>query len=523
MLLASKAGKKQIIINSESLETRVAVMNNGRLEDFNIERSSEERIVGSIYKGRIQNIEDGLQAAFVDIGLKKNAFIHFWDMIPEDTARLEEEEGFSGARRSGRKKRFAPGDMLKRFPVGSEIIVQVTKAAISTKGPRVTANLSIPGRFLVMMPGSKLKGVSRKIEDEKERVRLKKVLARLPVPEDIGLIVRTVGMGTKKTAFVRDARALLETWRSIEEGILQKPAPCLLYQELDLAERMVRDALTEEVDAIIFDSRATYEHIKQMVAKISRRARNRLKLYDGDMPIFDYYEVERQLETVFRRKVWLKSGGCLIFDETEALVAVDVNTGRHKGGKTQEESILNVNLEAAEEVARQLRLRNIGGLVIVDFIDMKSRRDQNTVYRTLKDALRMDKARTNVLPISQLGLLEMTRQRVAESVRDATYTDCPYCKGHGKVKSGISMSVEIQRHLSEMLRKPRRDKQEINLKVIINPAVLDRLRKEDEAQLIEMESKHHGHLTFVADHNRHVEDFAIQDSDTGKVLYSSVD
>lgn len=519
-MLTRKKTKKEIIINCESLETRVAILDEGKLEDFFIERAAEDRVVGSIFKGRIQNLEDGLQAAFVDIGLKKNAFIHYWDMIPEDAARLEAEEGVDSGRRAKRRK-FAPGEMAKQFPVGSDIIVQVTKGAIGTKGPRVTASLSIPGRYLVMMPGTRLKGVSRKIEDAKERERLKKVLARIPTPgENNGLIVRTAGAGARKVSFVRDVRGLHEIWREIEDGMKNKPSPCRLYQEPDLVERVVRDSLTEDIDRIVVDSKEECDRIRSIVSRFSRRARGRIQSYDGDAPIFEHFDIERQLENAFSRKVWLKSGGYLIFDETEALVSIDVNTGRHKGAQTQEESIFQVNTEAAEEVARQLRLRNVGGLVVIDFIDMKQRKHQNAVYRTMKDALRRDKARTNVLPLSQLGLMEMTRQRQEESIRSSTYQNCPYCEGRGKVKSALTMSVEIQRRISEVLRRRKASAEKpLPIKIVINPSVLERLRSEDEAILVGLEGKLHGHLTFVSNPNIHVEEFTILNAETGEEIY----
>ena len=516
MIGLGKKIKREIIVNAESLETRVAVMEDGHLEEFAIERPTEERIVGSIFKGRIQNIEDGLQAAFVDIGLKKNAFIHFWDMIPEDAARLEAEEGVAANR--PRKKKTQPGEMAKQFPPGSEIIVQVTKGPIGTKGSRVTANLSIPGRYLVMMPGSKLKGVSRKIEGEKERARLKKALARLPIPSSVGLIIRTSAEGVRASSLARDLRGLLDIWQKIEDGIKNQSAPCCLYHEPDLVERVVRDSLTAEIDRIVIDSRAVFERIRDMTSRISRRVKNRVKLYDGAAPIFEHFEVEKQLESAFRRKVWLKSGGYLIFDETEALVAIDVNTGRHKGGQNQEESILQVNTEAAGEVARQLRLRNIGGLVVIDFIDMKSRKNQAAVYKTLKEALQKDKARTNVLPVSQLGLVEMTRQRMEESLRAANYADCPYCHGRGKVLSTLSMSVRIQRRILEVIKK-NQHRGEIPLRIAINPMIMERLRKEDEQVLIDLEKRGHTQLTFVSDVNLHVEDFRITHRQTGEVFY----
>ena len=516
-----KREKKEILINIEPLETRVAILEDGRLDNFHIERQEDNRIVGSIFKGKIQNLEDGLQAAFVDIGLKKNAFIHYWDMIPEDAARLEREEGVRAKSSSRRRKKYNPGEMQKIFPVGSEIIVQVTKDAIGTKGPRVTANLSIPGRFLVMMPGTHLKGISRKIDDVKERNRLKKVLARLPVPENIGLIVRTAGSGTRKVSFVRDARTLFEIWHDIEDGIQNAPAPVSLYSEPKLAERVVRDYLTEDIDRIYIDNREMYEKTRQIIAKFSRRSRNWAQLYGGEEPIFDYFDIEKEIESAYRRKVWMKSGAYLIFDETEALVAIDVNPGRHKGSKSQDESILQVNLESASEVARQLRLRNVGGLVIIDFIDMRSKRDQNAVYRTLKDALKKDRARTNVLQISQLGLLEMTRQRVEESIFTSGYSDCHYCSGRGRVKSPLSMSVEIQRRVSEGMRKDRNGTH--SMRVTVNPKVLDRLRQEDEQELIELEEQFHGHLTFVSDSHFHMEEFTITNDDNGRVLFSSVE
>ncbi|NCD32653.1 MAG: Rne/Rng family ribonuclease [Spartobacteria bacterium] len=512
--------KKEIIINVESLQTRAATLEEGKFESFFIERNSEERLVGSIFKGKIQNLEDGLQAAFVDIGMKKNAFIHYWDMIPEDAARLEAEEGIKAKR--PRKKRFPPGEMQKLYPIGSKIVIQITKDAIGTKGPRATANVSIPGRYLVMMPGSKLKGVSRKIDDSKERQRLKKILSRLPIPESCGLIVRTAGSGARKLSFARDARGLIENWRMIEEGIRETPAPCRLYQELDLVERVVRDSLTEEIDRIVVDDRVVYERLKTLISRISRRSKGKLKLYDGDIPVFEHFGVEKQLATAFKRKVWLESGGYLIFDETEALVAIDVNTGRHKGGDTQEEVILQVNLEAADEVSRQLRLRNVGGLVVIDFIDMRSRRHQAQVYRKLKDSLKRDRARTNVYPISPLGLIEMTRQRVEESIYATKYENCPYCRGRGKVLSPLSMSVEIQRHIQEVLKKQHRQPSP-DLRVTINPHVLDRLRSEDEAVLVDIEKRYATHLTFASDNTMHVEEFIIANAKTSRVLFTNVE
>jgi len=517
-LFKRKESKREIIVNAERLETRVAVMERGRLEEYQVEHPTEERLVGSVFKGRIQNLENELQAAFVDIGLRKNAFLHYWDMLPDDEGRLDEDDENS---RPSRRRRVSNDDIARRFPPGSEIVVQVTKGPIGTKGPRVTANLSLPGRYLVMMPGCKLRGVSRKIGDAKERARLKKILDRLPLPDGTGLIVRTVASGATNRAFVRDLRSLLAAWQELQTNIRDKAAPCCVYQEPELVERVVRDWLTEEIDRVLIDDAEAYERIRAVAGRISRRAKSVISHYDGHLPIFDHYGVERQLEEAFRRKVGLKSGGHLVIDETEALIAIDVNTGRHRGKGSQEDAILEVNLEAVEEVARQLRLRNIGGLVVLDLIDMKSRKHQNAVYKTMKQALKRDRARTNVLTISELGLMEMTRQRQEESLLSQMYSDCPYCRGHGLIKSPLALSVDIQRQIAALMRKVRHEgRDNVELQIVVAPSVLERLRTEDEAFLVELQRRYTGRLTFKSEMHRHPESFCIADGQTGKILYS---
>jgi ribonuclease G len=528
--------KREIIINVERLETRVAVMENGKLEEYMVEHPEEERLVGSIFKGRIQNLEHDLQAAFVDIGLSKNAFLHYWDMSPDVDAFLNDDEeaqkGLNrpttkshGRKTKGRSPRLSNEEIEKRFPKGSEIIVQVTKGPISTKGPRVTANLSIPGRYLVMMPGVKLRGVSKKIGDVSERNRLKKTLDRLLLPDDVGVIVRTVGAGASPKAFSRDLRNLLESWSELKGNIKNLRTPCCIYQEPGLVERVVRDWLTEDIDAVVIDDEKSFEAMKELTGKISRRAQKKLKRYDGVKNVFTHYGIDRQLNEAIRRQVPLKGGGYLVIDETEALIAVDVNTGHHKnkdGKGSQEESILEVNLEAVEEVARQLRLRNIGGLVVLDLIDMKSPKHQKQVKKALKTALRRDRARTNVLDISELGLLEMSRQRQEESLLSQLTSTCPICSGHGHVKSPLAVSIELQRHLIELLKQAEVEKRPFVPKIVIAPAVMQRLRTEDAKILSELQTTYNTKLTFVAELHRHPESYAILDAETGQVLYSSV-
>ena len=512
--------KREIVVNVEKLETRVAVLENGRLEEYMVEHPEEERLVGSVFKGRVQNLENDLQAAFVDIGLKKNAFLHYWDMTSDADSILDDDAG-SSERRGGRKSnRLSDEEIAKSFPPGSEIIVQVTKGPISTKGPRVTANLSIPGRYLVMMPGTKTRGVSKKIGDANERKRLKKILDRLPLPENIGLVVRTVGQGASARAFARDLRNLLSVWNEMQGNVKNLRTPCCIFQEPDLCERVIRDWLTEDVDAIIIDDEKSYESMREVASQISRRARAKIRRFDGTAGIFDHYGVERQLQDAFAREVKLKSGGYLVIDETEALIAVDVNTGHYKGKGSQEDAIREVNLEAVDEVARQLRLRNIGGLVILDLIDMKSRKHQREVVRALKEALRRDRARTNVLDISELGLLEMSRQRQDSSILSQLTSTCPYCQGHGLVKSPMAISIEMQRHLIALLKKAEAEKKPFEPKIVIAPQVMQRLRTEDSDILARLQKDFNTRLTFVSELHRHPEAFSILDAATSQVLYS---
>ena len=508
---------KEVVINAETLETRVAVLEEGKLEEFNIERTTEERLVGSIFKGRVRNLENNLKAAFVDIGFEKNAFLHYWDIVPSALdSDMEIVERSDGRRRD--KPRVTQNDIPRLYPPGSEIIVQVTKGPIGTKGPRIRSNLVLPGRYLALLPNSDQSGISRKIENQEERKRLKKILRELAIPDGMGVIMRTAGEGQQKRYFVRDLALLLDEWQAIQDRIKkQSPATCV-FQEPDLIERTVRDFLTEDVERIVVDNPKAFDRMRDMISKISKRSAGKIKLYTEAQPVFDRFNITKQLESTFTRQVHLKSGSYIVIDETEALVAIDVNTGRHKGGKDQETAILKVNLEAAEEITRQLRLRNMGGLIVLDFIDMKSRRDQQSVYQRVKDGLRRDKAKTHILPISQLGLMEMTRQRHSASVHAAVFDDCPYCKGRGKVKSALTMSVEIQRKLQEILKKRTRDENDFQLRIVVHPTVLDRLRTEDEKHLIEMEKRYFGKLSFRADTGMHAEQFKIVNVETNEEL-----
>jgi ribonuclease G len=508
LLRPKKPSGKEIIINSESLETRVAVVQDGKLDEFTIERTNEERLVGSIFKGRVRNLEDGLKAAFVDIGFERNAFLHYWDIVPSQFDSNVEVVEREGARKRDRPK-ITQKDVPRLYPPGSEIIVQVTKGPIGTKGPRITTNLSLPGRYLVLLPNSDQSGISRKIENQEERQRLKRILRDLSIPDGMGVVMRTAGEGKQARYFVRDLALLLDEWHSIQERIQRQGGATCVFEEPDLIARTVRDFLTEDVDRIMVDDFGQFERIKEMIGRISSRSMGKVKFYNEPQPIFDRFNISKQLDTAFGRTVHLKSGGYIVIDETEALVAIDVNTGKHKSGKDLDSTILQVNLEAADEIARQLRLRNVGGLIILDFIDMRHPKDQRAVYNRLRDALRRDKSKTHLLPISPLGLLEMTRQRQTESVQSSVYDDCPYCKGRGRVKSAETMSVEIQRKLVELLRKRPRDESDFQLRIVVHPTVYERMRREDEKFIIGIEKKFFGRISFRPDPGIHAEHFKI--------------
>ena len=515
-----KASYRELIINSEPLEKRVALLVDGRLEKFEIERHSDDRMVGGIYKGRIKNLDPGLKAAFVDIGYAKNAFLHYWDMLPAAADSSVEVVRVNKKKDAGpRTAEPTVKDIPSLYPPGSDIVIQVTKGPIGTKGPRTTTNLSIPGRYLILTPFSDGCGISRKIEDIHERKRLKQLINELTIPEGMGVIVRTAGEGKKARYFVRDLHILLKKWEEISAKMQSERPPANLYQEPDLVERTVRDFLTEEVDRVLIDNRDDFERTANLVGLISKRSRSKIASYKDSIPIFERFNIERQIEQTFHRKVTLPSGGEIIIDETEALIAIDVNTGSHKNRSGDEKNtIYAVNLEAAVEIARQIRLRNLGGLIICDFIDMKERRHRNGVYEKMVESMAEDKAKNHILPISQLGILQMTRQRQQESLSSNLYTDCPYCRGRGIVKSATTMSVELQRRLGSVARRIqlRNDGKEYSLRVLVHPSILERLRSEDADLLVRVEKLYGVKLAFRADPNYHVENFKIVNAGTGE-------
>ena len=542
--------KKQIILNCEELETRFALLRNGRLEEYEIERRDEDELLaGSIYLGRITHLEKKLEAAFVDIGAAKNAFLHYKDMLPasydmlDDIRHMEADGALPAKRRkkgsmlskvadrirglvgktnkTQRLKEFETklhsgkitvADIPKMFPENSELLVQITKGPIGTKGARVSTNITIPGRYLVLLPYSDHIGLSSRIDDRKERDRLRKILAKLDVPEGMGLICRTIGEGHKTEDFEKDLQMLLKIWESASNALEEKSAPAIVYREPDLLERTVRDFLSDDIDEIVVDNPEAARKLKADFAEFGCYD-TRITLSNRAQPVFERYKVSEQVATVFNRVVQLPSGGYICIDETEALVAIDVNSGKNKNAKDQPENILRTNLEAAEEIARQVRLRNVGGLVVIDFIDMRTQRDREAVQKATAKYVEQDRAKTRLLPISKFGLMEMTRQREHESVKDAVYDPCPYCDGTGRVKSPVSMSVEIQRRLKELLKRKSRN---MSVRVIMHPTVLMRLKNDDAELLKDLEDRYGKDLSFRADPTMHMEQFKLVNPDTNQ-------
>jgi len=512
---------KEIIINVEPNEKRAAVIEDGMLQEYYFERSANKRIAGNIYRGKVTKMMSGIQAAFVNIGLRKNGFLHISDITgeaaPVDELAGEEVEDLeqrAPAAGRGRKGHRLIEELLKP---DDDVIVQVIKESIGTKGPRLSTNISMPGRYLVFVPSTSRLGISRRITDQKERERLREIAVTLPVPKGTGLIMRTYAQDRTKRECTRDLNTLVSLWQEIEQRYRDADKPGLIHSESELLTRVVRDALSEGVDRLVVDSRREYRSIKSFVAASGRNGM-KVSLHTARVPIFEAYGVEKEIEKAYRRRVWLKCGGYIVIDRTEAMATIDVNTGRHLGKGEVEDTLLKTNIEAAEETARQLRLRNMGGLIVIDFIDMRSRANQRRVYNTLENALKTDKARTTLLPISRLGLLEMTRQRDKESLGEEHFGECPYCHGTGRVKLIETVSIEVQRALRKLVSM----RAEGDFKVCAHPDVIDWLKTEDAGTVDKLLKRSRLIVEFLPITDYHLEEwqcYPTQASDLGDDLH----
>jgi ribonuclease G len=477
--------RKRIVINADPHETRIAILEENELVELLVERGEKRSHVGDIYKGRVNAVLPGMQAAFVEIGLPKTAFLHASDLAENlaDFEDLDSDDEPSG--RSGRRARRPVPKIEDCLKKGQEILVQVTKESIGTKGPRVTQQVSLPGRFTVFMPGVDHSGVSRRIEDRGERSRLKGLVAEHR-PKGAGLIVRTAGEGKGEREFANDVKYLVKLWEKVERRAKTSRAPSLIHRELELTTGLIRDLFTEDVEELIIDSKDAHRDILNYLRSISPELRERVKLYKGRQPILDAYDIEAQIEKAFERKVWLKKGGYLVIDQTEALVSIDVNTGRFTGKKNQEDTIFKTNIEAAREAARQLRLRDMGGIIVIDFIDMEIESNKKAVLDELRHNLKRDRSRTKAFAVSDLGLVEMTRQRERPSLLAYYSEDCPSCAGIGKILSLESVMVKLER----LLRRLSAAAKEKEIVVRVAPEVAVYILEHNGRRLAEVERRY---------------------------------
>ena len=491
---------KEILISAEEQEIRVAFIEKGILEEFYVERKHRERMLGNIYKGKVDSVLPGIGAAFVDLGLEKNGFLYLSDVASPHYLVDEEEESVVDKQEEA-KTLAQKGEML--LEKGKEIVVQVVKEPFGRKGARLTTHVALPGRYLVAMPHNGHIGISKRIRDGAERERLRKLLSELRLPKGMGFIVRTVGQGKGRKEFIRDTRYLGTLWARIQSRGEKLSAPAILHEEHDLIMRIIRDSFSEEVDKLIIEGQEEHRKTVHFVRTLAPSLHSRVELYRGEVPLFKKKGIEEEIDKIYGRKVYLKCGGHLVIEKTEGLVAVDVNTGKFTGKKRQEDTAFKANLEAAEEVARQVRLRDIGGIIVIDFIDMELEGHRREVFRTIVEAFKRDKAKTNILTISEIGVVEMTRQRMRQDPESVSSQSCPYCQGRGSVKSVETVAIhalrEMRRFFSQMGRRTE-------VVVSLHPDVAGYLLKEGARSVGHMEREYSSRVTICEDPKLHIED-----------------
>jgi ribonuclease E len=540
--------KQEMLINvAQAEECRIAIVEDGILEELYLERASQLNYVGNIYKGRIVNLEPSIQAAFVDFGVGRNGFLHISDVEPQyfrqagyDPSRpirpdgsqagdndFDEDGGDDRPRggrggnrngggtrtarhRAGIRPRIKP-PIQDIFQRGDEVLVQVIKEGIGTKGPTLSTYISIPGRYLVLMPALGRIGVSRKIESDEDRRRLRDILRELNPPKGVGFIVRTAGTDRTKKELSRDLAYLLRLWKVIVRRIKKSPAPVDIYEESDMIIRTIRDIFTGEVDAIYIDEPSAFERAKEFLQIVMPRYVSRLQLYEGREPLFQKYQLDEEIARIGQRHVPLRGGGSLVIDQTEALVAIDVNSGSFRTEGGAEESAYQLNITAAKEIARQLRLRDLGGVVVNDFIDMRKERNRRGVERTLRDAVKRDRARTKILRTSPFGLIEMTRQRIRPSIKRSVYRECPTCGGTGQVKSVESMAIEVVRKLLARGQSG----QVARVVVTVEEEVASYLNNKKRRELLKMEQENNLEVQVVSGEGLTPEFLKIEGFDAG--------
>ncbi len=497
---------KEIFINVSQHEKRVAVLENKRIEEFYVERPDSINLLGNVYKGRVDSVLPGMGAAFVNIGLEKNGFLYVsdvtgdssgYDMLGDSTEEAEKES-------KSRGRQPSISELLKK---GDEVLVQIVKEPIGTKGARLTTHISIPGRFLVLMPFDNHIGLSKRLESREERDRIRKIIAELKLPKELGFIVRTAAKGVSLKDFQRESRYLINLWNNIKSKARRLKPPSLIHQEYDLILRVARDMFTDDVARLEVDSKGDFKRMSRFLRILAPDLRQRLKFHFERVPIFEKFDIDQQIEKIYNRTVQLKSGGYLIFDQTESLLAIDVNSGKFVGKRNLEDTAFRTNMEAAEEVARQLKLRDLGGIIIIDFIDMEYGEHRKSVFKMLEKHLEGDKAKSKILNISPIGLVEMTRQRVRKSIESKSYQNCPYCNGRGMVKSIPTVAIELMRKLERALQDMRGREAYITL----NPEVAYHVAAPDRNMIKPVERRFRKTIRIIEDPNMKIEDIKIEE------------
>lgn len=498
---------QEMLLNVESKEIRVAHIRNGQLHDLIVERKKERQLTGNVYRGQVTNILHNIQSAFVDIGEGENGFIHICDIVIntnkfQQLYDLDFEVDYESKNGDQQDKKVEIDQVMKK---DQAVLVQVIKEPIGTKGARLTSNISIAGRYLVLLPNSSHRGVSRKIEDRSARDRLKKLIRSFEMPKDMGLICRTASSIATSDQLIEEANELVQNWQTIMENFRKSSEPTLLYTQSDLIKRTVITAIDKRLDRLLTDDYQTFQICKKFYSRYSGEHKLTIELYRDKNPMFERFNVEREIEKMTRGKVWVASGGYLFFESTQAMHTIDVNSGRSglKGKTDVEESIVRINLEAAEEIARQLRLRNVGGLIMCDFIDMRLRKNQRRVLERLKECVKEDSAKCIILGMSEFGLVQMTRSRNRGSLGQTLFTACPYCTGNGLIKSHESVSIEIERALKKVMGC----KQQFALKLTVHPELGTYLQKNDMTYLDGLADEYNAHLALETNDNLHINDY----------------
>jgi ribonuclease G len=505
----------EILLNVESKETRYAYLKHGQLHDLIFDRKKSRQITGNIYRGRVTNILHNIQSAFIDINEGENGFIHISDIL-ENTKKFEEmfDMDFEMSSPKAQQKAQEISQILKN---DQPVLVQVVKEPIGTKGARLTSNISIAGRYLVLLPNNPHRGVSRKIEDKGQRDRLKQIIRSFEMPQDMGLICRTAAALATTDQLIDEATELHQNWQAIVEKFNKATKPTLLFEESDLIKRIVTLSVDKKIDRLLIDDHSTYQMCKQLYQKYMDEHPLKIELYRDKVPMFERFNVEKEIDRAVKRKIWLGSGGYLFFDRTEAMHTIDVNSGRssmNASGGDVEETLVRINLEAAEEIARQLRVRNVGGLIICDFIDMRSRKNQKRVLEKLRECMKEDSAKCTILGMSEFGLVEMTRQRSRESLSQTIYTGCPYCSGCGLVKTHESVSIEIERALKKIIFHHN----QFALKLIVHPELNRYLDGGDKEYLGRLAGTSNANLEFAINDALHLNEFFFYSTTNGQKI-----